>query len=252
MQLTPEGTEETADRPGHSLDPEGPADHHGLAAQLGGLARSINQESPDAILEIVVQAAIELIPGTEEASFSIVTNRQNVESRAPSCELPLQLDALQRGLGEGPCLDSIYRETTIRVPNMATEERWPRFAQQAAEAGVASMLAFQLYVEGSNLGALNLYSGQPEAFTSESEHIGWTLASHAAIALAEAQKVDQLHQAVESRDVIGQAKGILMERYKITSHQAFLLLAKASSNTNQKLHAIAETLVNTGEVNDEN
>lgn len=252
MPITPEQAEGSTAGPERPPDPEGSADPHELATQLGAMARSINQEPAEAILEIVVRAAVELIPGADEASLSIVTNGRNVESRAPSSELPSHLDALQVELREGPCLDSIYRETTIRVHNMAVEDRWPRFAHRAAEAGVGSMLAFQLYVAGTNLGALNLYSGEVEAFTSESEYVGLNLASHAAIALAEAQKVDQLHQAVESRDVIGQAKGILMERYKITSHQAFLLLAKASTDSNRKLHAIADTLVNTGEVSDEN
>lgn len=224
------------------------AGEYQLASQLGDLARSLHQETPEAVLETVVAAAIELIPGVEEASLSIVTGRKNVETVAPSSEPLRRLDDAQVELAEGPCLESIYEERTIRVPDMATENRWPRFARRAAEAGVGSMLAFQLYVEGDNLGALNLYSSQIAAFNDESEHIGLIIASHAAIALADAQKVSQLHQAVESRDLIGQAKGILMERYKITGHQAFLLLTKASQHTNRKLHAVADELVNSGEL----
>lgn len=83
-------------------------------------------------------------------------------------------------------------------PTWPPKNRWPRFARRAAEAGVGSMLAFQLYVTGDNLGALNLYSSRVDAFGDESEHIGLIVASHAAVALADAQKVGQLHQAVET------------------------------------------------------
>lgn len=247
MQPTPQRTDPAPSGQGHPPDGS-PADGHEMADHFSDLARSIHQETPDGILAIVVQAAINLIPGTDEASLSIVRGREKVDSQAPSSDLAKQLSALQMELGEGPCLDSIYEERTVRVPDMATENRWPRFAQQATDSGVGSMLAFQLYVEGDNLGALNLYSREAGAFTEESEHISESLASHAAIALADAQKLDQLHQAVASRDVIGQAKGILMERHRVTSHQAFLLLAKASSHTNRKLLDIAEELVNTGEL----
>ncbi|WP_370644439.1 GAF and ANTAR domain-containing protein [Nesterenkonia sp. LB17] len=224
------------------------AGEHQLASQLGDLVRSLNQESPEAILELVVAAAIELIPGAEEASLSVVTGREEVETVAPSSELLRRLDDLQVELTEGPCLEAIYSEQTIRVRDMATEARWPVFAEKATEAGVGSMLAFQLYVVGDNLGALNLYSSQVDAFDDDSEHVGLIVASHAAVALADAQQVSQLHEAVQSRDVIGQAKGILMERYKITGHQAFLLLAKASQHSNKKLQVLAEDLVNSGEL----
>ncbi|MGJ9372581.1 ANTAR domain-containing protein [Nesterenkonia sp. CF4.4] len=223
-------------------------DDYQLASQLGDLVRSLNQVSPEAILELVVAAAIELIPGAEEASLSVVTGREEVATMAPSSELLRRLDDLQAELSEGPCLEAIYSERTIRVSEMASEDRWPDFAGRATEAGVGSMLAFQLYVVGDNLGALNLYSSQVEAFDADSERVGLIVASHAAVALADAQQVSQLHEAMQSRDVIGQAKGILMERYKITGHQAFLLLAKASQHSNKKLQALAEELVERGDL----
>jgi AmiR/NasT family two-component response regulator len=107
------------------------------------------------------------------------------------------------------------------------------------------MLSFQLYVSGDNLGALNLYNGSPEAFSDQSEHVGLLLASHAAVAMAGAQHEEQLLQAVATRDLIGQAKGILMERYKITADQAFSLLIRASQDTNSKLRDVADHLIAT-------
>lgn len=108
------------------------------------------------------------------------------------------------------------------------------------------MLAFQLFVEVDSLGALNLYSTSAQAFDEQAENIGSGLAAHASLALANAQKQGQLYEAVASRDLIGQAKGILMERHKIAEHEAFLLLTKVSSNTNTKLREVADEFVRTG------
>jgi hypothetical protein len=114
--------------------------------------------------------------------------------------------------------------------------------------GIHSMLAFQLYVVEDNLGALNLYSADTDAFNDESEHVGLLFAAHAAVATAGARKVRDLVRAVSTRDLIGQAKGILMERHKLTDDQAFGLLVRASQHTNVKLVEIARRLTETGEL----
>lgn len=129
---------------------------------------------------------------------------------------------------------------------MAREQRWPRFVQRAAEAGASSMLTFQLYVEADNLGALNLYGSQPHAFDDESEDVGLLFASHAAVAFADVQKLDQLNQAIDSRDLIGKAKGILMERYQLNADQAFRVLTRLSSHQNRKLRDLAAEIAHTG------
>lgn len=220
-----------------------------LAAKLGSLARSLqHEEDPERILATMVRGAIDLIPGVDEGSISVVHDRRNVGSRAPSSELAERLDALQGETGQGPCLDAMFMHQTVHVPDMDTETRWPDFATRAAEAGAGSMLCFQLWVEGDNLGALNLYARRPGAFSRESVHVGLLVAAHAAVAFAEAMKVEQLGEALVTRDLIGQAKGILIERYKITGAQAFTILDRSSSNTNQKLRDVAEHLVHTGEL----
>jgi transcriptional regulator with GAF, ATPase, and Fis domain len=220
-----------------------------LAEQLSQFARSLEAEDdPDRMLAEVVAAAVALIPGVDEGSLSVVLGRTNVSSRHPSSDLPRQVDAVQTEVGEGPCLDAVFEQQTVRVPDMTHEERWPRFAQRASEIGAASMLSFQLYVDGDNLGALNLYSRRPNAFTDESEHVGLLFASHAAIAFADARKVQQLQHGLVTRDLIGQAKGILMERFKITSAQAFTVLVRVSQHSNRKLRDVAEELANTGQL----
>jgi len=107
------------------------------------------------------------------------------------------------------------------------------------------MLAFQLYVEGDNLGALNLFSARADAFTDESEHIGLLFATHAAIAFAASRANDQMRQALLNRDLIGQAKGILMERFQVDADRAFLILTRASQETNIKVYDVAAELVHT-------
>jgi transcriptional regulator with GAF, ATPase, and Fis domain len=220
-----------------------------LAMRLSDLARDLQrQEDPHDTLLGVVRAAVELIPGVEEGSISVVLGRREVRSEVPSGELPRAVDAVQNEVGQGPCLDAAFKQQTVRVTDMSREQRWPKFAARALEAGAASMLSFQLYVEGDNLGALNLYSSQPNAFDDESEHVGLLFASHAAIAYAAAQKHSGLQQAVATRQLIGQAQGILMERHKITGDQAFALLVRHSQQENIKLRELSERLVRSGEL----
>ena len=229
------------------LDGERAAPETDIAGKLSELARSLQrQESEHAVLEGLTQAAIHLVPGADEASITLVTGRRRVESRAPSGELARILDELQEQTGEGPCLSAVYEHQTVSVPNLSEEPRWPEFSSRAAAAGAGSMLSFQLFVHEDNLGALNLVAQSPRAFTDESQYIGLLLASHAAIAFADAQKLHQFKDAVATRDLIGQAKGILMERYGITAGQAFMMLVRVSTDTNTKLLAVAEQLATTG------
>lgn len=218
-----------------------------LARRLSDLARALQVE-PDVqgTLEAMVHAALELVPGVVAASISVARRRHGIESRAASGELPRRVDQLQADTGEGPCMDAAFEQRIVRVPDFRHEDRWPRFAPAALEAGATSMLAFQLYTDGDVLGALNVYGAGFGAFTEESEEIGLLVAAHAAVALAAAQQVSHLHEALATRDLIGQAKGVLMERFRITPHEAFVLLTTASSQTNTKLRDVAEQLATTG------
>jgi transcriptional regulator with GAF, ATPase, and Fis domain len=227
----------------------GTADLNQLAEDFGELARSLEEhDDPDVMLAEIVTAAVAMVPGADEGSVSVVTGRRNIGSQAPTGDLPVQVDALQEETQQGPCLDAAYEQLTVRVTDMASESRWPEFARRASQTGAASMLSLQLYVEGDNLGALNLYSRTPNAFDDESEQVGLLFASHAAVAYAGVRKEAQLANAVVSRDLIGQAKGILMERYKISGERAFLVLARVSRDSNRKLHDIATELVHHGTV----
>jgi len=218
-----------------------------LGSVMGRIARTLQEEHGhvDATLQSITTAAVVTVAGAQFASVSLVRGRR-VESRAATSERAREIDQLQTDVDEGPCLDALRNEETVRVTDFATEDRWPRFAAEAARRGAGSLLAFQLFTEGDTLGALNLYAGRPDAFDADDETVGALFAAHAAVALSAAQQEQNLRQAIDNRDLIGQAKGILMERYRLTATQAFELLVRVSSHANRKLFDIADELTSTG------
>lgn len=220
----------------------------GLAEAMRLIALSLQEEHWDveATLQSMTRSAVESIPGAEECGVSYVTGRSHVESRAVTGDLPRLLDVLQNEMQEGPCFDALWTDETLRVDDVATELRWPRFAVEAYRLGAGSILAFRLFVEDRSLGALNVYSRSSSVFGEDAEVIGRIFAGHAAIALASAQHVEHLRMAISNRDLIGQAKGILMERHKLTADQAFSVLTRISQQTNRKLVDIAQELNGTG------
>lgn len=218
-----------------------------LASQLSEFARTVQtQQDPGETLAEIVRAAVDLVPGCDEASITVVRGSRHVTSEAASGELPRVVDELQERLREGPCLTTVYEHLTVRVPDLAADTRWPRFTPGAVAAGALGMMALQLYVEGDDLGALNLFSRTAGAFDDESEHVGLLFAAHAAVAYAAAHEQAALARAVETRQVIGQAQGILMERHRVTSEQAFAALVRVSQHRNEKLREVAQRLADSG------
>jgi GAF domain-containing protein len=220
-----------------------------LAKTLGDLAVHMQaQRGTEDTLRAIVEAATHVVPGTLWAGISLLQGHR-LTSKAPTHPAVPQLDAIQAELGDGPCITALREHHTVHVPDMAAETRWPEFTRRAMEMGVRSLLSFQLFVENENLGALNLYGGEPGVFSGDSFEAGAILAQHAAVALAGATKETQFRSALASRDVIGQAKGILMHREGLTGLQAFALLTRTSQETNVKLADVARWLVKEHEDN---
>ena len=218
-----------------------------LARHLGEFARELQaQDDAAGVLATVVRSALLLVGGADEGSISVVVGRKRVRSEAASSELPRILDSLQEEVGQGPCLDAVFEHRTVRVPDMASEARWPDFTRRACAHGAASMMSLQLFVQGDNLGALNLYGRRSGAFDATSERVGLLVASHAAVAFAAVQRHAALERALASREVVGQAEGILMERHRVTAEEAFAVLVRSSQERNLKLHEVARRLVETG------
>lgn len=129
-----------------------------ISEVMGQVARELQQEHGDvgATLEAITRSAVTSVPGADDCGITLVTGRRKVESRAPTGDMPREVDVLQDRLGEGPCLDAIYEQVTVRIDDLGAEERWPSFTEGAAGLGIGSMLSFQLFVTSGNLGALNL------------------------------------------------------------------------------------------------
>ena len=226
----------------------GVAAESGLARHLSELAREL-ETAPDldAVMQRIVNAAVEEIDGSVGAAITLLADGV-ITSPVHSDERAGQVGAIQQETGDGPCVETAREEITIRSDDLRAETRWPRFAGRAVDLGVLSVLSFQLFVEGDSMGALDVYGGQVNAFDQDAESTGLLLASHAAVAMAASRDVTNLHAAMDTRDLIGQAKGILMERYKIGSQQAFDLLVLASQSNHRKLRDIAEELATTGDL----
>lgn len=215
-----------------------------VARHLRDLAQDMEaQPGIEEVLDGIVAAAVRLIPNASEASISLVRDRRTMESFSASSELPRSIDNVQSAVQEGPCLDAAFDEPIVRVPDLGKEVRWPLFAERAWDLGARSMLSFQLFVDGDNLGALNVYGNTVGAFEDADEQIGQLVASHAAIAFADAQNLGRLNASLINQEIVGQAKGILMERYKISSAQAFTLIDAVSTKTSMKLIDVAENIV---------
>ncbi len=219
---------------------------HALAVRMAALARLF--APPPRVEEVlagVTSAAVELIPGADMAGVLLSGKGNKFESLVDTSDLVGRLDAVQERQKEGPCLDAATDELVVRTNDFATDKRWPKFARAAVTAGVRSSLSFRLYGSMQTAGALNVFGAKPNVFTSESEAIGLVLASHAAAAILASRQGEQLQSAMASRDTIGQAKGIIMERFNVDAVRAFDLLRQLSQEQNLPLTAIAQRVVDT-------
>ena len=136
-------------------------------------------------------------------------------------------------------------EIVIRTDDFRNEPRFPNYAPKVVELGLLSALSLKLYTADRTAGALNLFGYEPRPWNSEAETIGMVLAAHAASAILASRESEQLQSALSTRDRIGQAKGIIMERFKIDDVRAFEMLRKLSQDTNTKLVDVAHRVIDT-------
>lgn len=164
-------------------------------------------------------------------------------------ELARECDRLQYLLGEGPCLDSIAERHAVRSPSLAYDERWPVWGPRVADdPGAHSVLSVRLFTDGHAFGALNMYSPAKDAFSDQDQEEATALAAHIAIALAAVRQSDSLLAGLDSRSVIGQAMGIIMERFDLAPPVALSLLGRIASSTQTKVRDVAREIVTTRSV----
>ncbi|OBF27764.1 histidine kinase [Mycobacterium sp. ACS1612] len=217
-----------------------------LARRMAELARaSAAPRSVDEVLNDVTATALELMPGADAAGILLIGGGGKFRSVADTSDLPVQLDELQMRFNEGPCRDAALDEVIVRTGDFRSEERWPKYSAAAVELGVLSGLSLKLYTTARTAGALNLFAKSAHAFTAEDETTGVILAAHAAAAIMASSHGEQLQSALSTRDRIGQAKGIIMERFGIDDVQAFEMLRRLSQDSNTRLTDVAERVIET-------
>jgi GAF domain-containing protein len=209
----------------------------------------VNEEALDDTLQRVADLACRNIGGADVAGVTMLRDGKPTTTVFTDPTSP-QIDSAQYETGIGPCLDAFRYQQVFRIKSTPEDEQWRAFSQAAAEHGIMSTMSLPLGVRDKGIGALNLYSKQPAAFSEKDEELGLMFATQASVALANAQlyasayrMTQQLQEALTSRAVIDQAKGILMGQHRISADEAFNVLRTKSQNENRKLRELAQELV---------
>ena len=243
-------------RPADAPHPAGDPENSPLARQFARLTRTLlDTDTVAEALTFVVDTAFAVLPDADLVSVSLRTADGKLHTPVRTDPLAVELDELQDRHGHGPCLDAARKEgiAYTHSGHLATQPNWPQFGPAAAELGFASVLSTALVPDAAPprlSGALNVYSREPGKLGDQTSRDGaLLLATHVSLAVAHTEAVrladlrtTQLRRAMETRDVIGQAKGILMNRRGISADEAFDLLRRTSQDLNIKLAELAHTL----------
>jgi transcriptional regulator with GAF, ATPase, and Fis domain len=221
--------------------------HSRLVSDIAQLVGLLQQEVTDgeAMLSEFTENAVKVVPGARHAGITVADRGGCVRTAASSTSrYPAMIDKIQQVHRQGPCLSAAWQQHMIRIDDLTHEERWRAFSRDAAEqTPIRSILSFQLFADHKSMGALNFYAEQPAIFDDDSVEAGSILATHTALAWKLVRREEQFRSALGSRDIIGQAKGMLMERFKIDAVQAFELLKRLSQNSNTPVAAVARQVV---------
>jgi len=215
-----------------------------IARALAGAAQAINAPGTlEDTLQAITVAARDSVPGFDHVGISVVQGDGTVTTMAATSGLVRQLDTLQYKLGEGPCLATLRDQTVVLAGELADDRRWPRYVPRAVEAGVRAQLGVQLLTHEETLGGLNFYSTTSSRIDPDAPHHAELFATHAALALDHARHTDQVNEAIPTRQLIGQAVGILMERFELTEDRAMYYLVRVAAAGQLKLRDVAREVV---------
>ncbi|MGV0871118.1 GAF and ANTAR domain-containing protein [Mycolicibacterium sp. XJ879] len=217
--------------------------HLRIAEIVQSLYSRPDTDSATVIAELAEHAVVE-IPGAQYAGITVTRNAKHIDTTAATHLWPVLLDRIQQRHREGPCLSAAWEEKVVHVADLETEDRFPLYRRDAlAETPIRSIMAFQLFIAGETMGALNVYAELPNVFGEEAKKLGLIFATHSSVVWNSARRDEQFKRALASRDTIGQAKGMIMERYGVDAVRAFDLLRKISQESNVPLVQVAEELV---------
>jgi GAF domain-containing protein len=218
-----------------------------FAQSVAEAARTLHQSrSLDETLQAIVEVACNSVPGFDQVGIATLERQGKIRTRAFTGALVRRLDELQYDLREGPCSAALQGDDAMSVSSLRREQRWPEYVPQALAVGVRSQMAVKMHLDHGTLGGINFYSTSSDDVSADAQALARLFATHAAIALGHAHERETLHKGLLTRKVIGQAIGILMERYEMNEDRAFAFLVRASSHKNIKLRAVAQELVDEG------
>ena len=225
-------------------DPSGVEATHLRIAELVQALHSRPDADSDTVLDELVEHAAVEIPGAQYAGITVTRNAKHIDTPAATHKWPILLDEIQQRHREGPCLTAAWEEKIIHVADLETDERFPLYRQDALErTPIRSVMAFQLFIADETMGALNVYAETAHVFDQMSKDVGRVFAAHSSVAWNAARREEQFKRALASRDTIGQAKGMIMERYGVDAVQAFEVLRKLSQDSNVPLIHVATELI---------
>lgn len=210
------------------------------------LATTLTPEDLDATLRTITGAAVALLPSVHYASITVNHADGSMDSRAMTDDLLVDLDAKQIEWQEGPCIDGAARQHPHVVSaDLRTDERYPRYGRVAVSAGIRAQAGLRLFENDKSVGALNIYSRSIGAF-EDMETLSQLFRDQAAVAISYANEVQNLNEALRTRTTIGQAVGIIMERYGLSDDRAFAFLTRLSNHRNVKLRVVAQEIIDAG------
>jgi GAF domain-containing protein len=212
------------------------------------LVRTLRIPADDAadLVSRIVDEAVRLVPAARHAGVIVIDPVRNLRTVRASDPVPRQLNELQMEMGTGPCLTAARKQIVVRMHDITADTRWPEFCRSAKACEVGSMLCVPLFVDDRMLGTLSFYGERPDVFREGAEPIARVLGALSAVALADSFHRTRIARALGNRDLIGQAKGVLMCRHGVQADEAFEMLRAHSQRTNSKLVAVAERVVEIG------
>jgi GAF domain-containing protein len=217
-----------------------------VVARLAELVADLGRYGTDTSVGLreLVDSVVRHVPGCQYSGITLADKWNALTSVAATHRYAMLLDAIQNRHREGPCLAVAWEHHIMRVDDLSVDQRWPRYQRCALEqTPIRSVLSYELFVDGTGMAALNFYADQPHAFSDESLELGGILATHVALAWSMMRRQDEFRSALASRDIIGQAKGVIMERLNLDADEAFELLTRLSQQSNTKVIDLAQALI---------
>ena len=217
----------------------------GIAAQLAALVADLRRDSQgvDTELSKLIDSAGRNVPGAQYVGITLA-HQKAVHTVVATHRYPAVLDEIQHHQQEGPCLAAACEHRMVRINDLTVDNRWPGYRRQVLDqTPIRSVLAFELFTNNDAMGALNFYSENTHAFSEESVEVGLIFATNIALAWAMLRRFEDFRSALASRDLIGRAKGMIMERYHVDVIQAFELLKHFSQHSDTKLAEVAQQII---------